>query len=212
MGDIDLAEIRNKCLTSLYSCTDNVKKYLNNEKDNEFKLRNYVQQYCELELEQNASQKALEIAEVEDSGLDSFETRYQQLQQQELTQLSKSKNKFDKHPYMIGLEKHIKEADRVNRAAGHEEDSDLSFVGVQSAHIDPFSLRPIINPMRNKICKHVYEKNTIESIIKSKNKGCPYVGCTNKKQMESGDLIFDVELKHTLDSAAAQTSDDISQP
>jgi hypothetical protein len=65
MADSDLAELRKQCITSLYLCTDNVSKYLDDEKEAEFdKLKCYVEDYCLLEAQQEVSIQALERAKV----------------------------------------------------------------------------------------------------------------------------------------------------
>lgn len=65
MADSDLAELRKQCITSLYLCTDNVSKYLDNEKEAEFtKLKSYVEGYCLQEAQQDVAIQALEKAKV----------------------------------------------------------------------------------------------------------------------------------------------------
>lgn len=63
-----------------------------------------------------------------------------------------------------------------------ENGNDESLVCTPSiAHpIDPITKKPILIPFRNKVCSHVYEKDSILAYIRKKKKAkCPYVGCTN---------------------------------
>lgn len=65
MAVSDLADLRKQCITSLYLCTDNVSKYLDSEKEKEFKkLKNYVQEYCLLEAQEDVAIQALERTKV----------------------------------------------------------------------------------------------------------------------------------------------------
>lgn len=66
MADSDLNELRKLCINSLYSCTENVSKYLETDKkENEYrKLQSYVEEYCLLEAQQEVAIQALEMAKV----------------------------------------------------------------------------------------------------------------------------------------------------
>ncbi|KOB71607.1 Sec8 protein [Operophtera brumata] len=65
MSVSDLADLRKQCITSLYLCTDNVSKYLDSEKEEEFnKLKGYVQEYCLLEAQEDVAIQALERTKV----------------------------------------------------------------------------------------------------------------------------------------------------
>lgn len=71
--------------------------------------------------------------------------------------------------------------------------------------IDPVSKRQIINPVRNKICNHVYEEETVKGAIKMNSRvKCPYLGCGNKKPMTINDLVKDDELRLKIDTARTQ--------
>lgn len=64
--------------------------------------------------------------------------------------------------------------------------------------VDPISKGQIHNPVRNKHCNHIYDKDTITQAIhcsESKRVRCPQVGCSNKKSVEVSDLVEDRELK-----------------
>lgn len=65
MSESDLVELRKQCITSLYLCTDNVCKYMDEEKEAEFnKLKKYVGEYCLLEAQEEVAIQALEKAKV----------------------------------------------------------------------------------------------------------------------------------------------------
>lgn len=65
MAETDLADLRKQCITSLYLCSDNISKYLDDNKEAEFaKLQSYVEDYCILESQQEMAIQALETAKV----------------------------------------------------------------------------------------------------------------------------------------------------
>lgn len=65
MTETNLTELRKQCVTSLYLCTENVSKYLDEDKNIEFeKLKSYVEKYCLLEAQQDVATQALEKAKV----------------------------------------------------------------------------------------------------------------------------------------------------
>lgn len=64
--------------------------------------------------------------------------------------------------------------------------------------IDPITKSMIKNPVRNKKCKHVYDKSSIVDAIQLKGLArCPYVGCSNKN-VKLADLVEDREMKQKL--------------
>lgn len=64
--------------------------------------------------------------------------------------------------------------------------------------VDPITKGTIKNPVRNRICNHIYDKDSITEAIRiSENKRvrCPTVGCSNKNSVKVTDLVEDRELK-----------------
>jgi SUMO ligase MMS21 Smc5/6 complex component len=62
-----------------------------------------------------------------------------------------------------------------------------------------------LNPVRNKICKHVYEEATIKEAIKlNPRTKCPYLGCGNKQPVKLDDFAKDDDLRHKIDIARTQ--------
>lgn len=65
--------------------------------------------------------------------------------------------------------------------------------------VDPLTKKPLQNPVRNKICKHVYDKmSMLEAIRVNPRVRCPQVGCGNKNFIQTGHLVEDKELKRKL--------------
>lgn len=71
--------------------------------------------------------------------------------------------------------------------------------------IDPLTKNPLINPVRNKLCKHVYEKTSITEAIRMNSRTrCPVMGCGNKHFLALNHLEEDNLLKKKLAHLRAQ--------
>ncbi|KAG6453522.1 E3 SUMO-protein ligase NSE2 [Manduca sexta] len=196
MSDVDLAELRKQCITSLYLCTDNISKYLDKDKDAEFKkLQNCVKKYCLLEAQQEVAVQALEKAkrETNTSNIDTLEERFNQ----QLNSLANKRNKPDHHPYMLELKKRYQIGNQ--RAKQNLDESDLAITESQNEYLDPITKRPVTDPVRNSMCGHIYDRESIMSLINMRNKTkCPVVGCGNNLPVLKQHLISDDELKFRL--------------
>lgn len=64
---------------------------------------------------------------------------------------------------------------------------------------DPISKEPIKNPVKNKKCGHIYDKDTITKMLSHRNMRCPYIGCPSKQPIQLNLLETDHELKRKID-------------
>ncbi|XP_065202579.1 uncharacterized protein LOC135832949 [Planococcus citri] len=92
---------------------------------------------------------------------------------------------------------------------------DIVTCGEKQNYIDPFSKKAIQNPIRNKICQHVYEKDTVCNMIaRKKEMGCPNVGCDAKFTIhdleEDEDLTQKVTQNNERQSCQPSTSANVS--
>ncbi|XP_028174391.1 E3 SUMO-protein ligase NSE2-like [Ostrinia furnacalis] len=195
MADSDLAELRKQCMQSLYLCTDNVSKYLDDEKEAEFrKLKSYVEGYCLQEAQQDVAIQALEKAkrETDNSNFDTLQDRFNA----NLCSMAGKRLNVNNHPYMLELTKRYQKG--MEQSRQNMDDSDLAITESQDQYIDPITKRPIVDPMKNSVCGHVYEKQSIMELIKRKASAkCPVAGCGNRGPMGS-QLISDEELRFRL--------------
>ncbi|CAG9126937.1 unnamed protein product [Plutella xylostella] len=119
MAESELADLRKQCITSLYVCTDNVCKYLDDEKDKEFdKLKSYVADYSTMEAQQKVAIDALEKArrETDSSNMDTLEERFQN----HLSTLSAKRLNVNQHPYMIEYNNRVKKGLQKAQETGPE--------------------------------------------------------------------------------------------
>ncbi|XP_049865870.1 E3 SUMO-protein ligase NSE2-like [Pectinophora gossypiella] len=196
MADSDLADLRKQCISSLYLCADNVSKYLEEEKDAQFsKLRSYVSGYCMMEAQQDVAIRALEKTtnETNESNVDTLEDRFNE----HLSSLAKKKLKVDNHPYMKEFDSRVQKG--MQQARQNLDESDLAITESHDQYIDPITKKPISDPVKNKICGHIYEKESIYKFISLKNRiKCPVVGCANTQHIQHQHLLSDEELKFRM--------------
>lgn len=59
--------------------------------------------------------------------------------------------------------------------------------------IDPYTKQKIIKPVRNNICKHIYDEESVDRMFQGKYfVSCPYIGCTNH-HFTKKDLLYDLK-------------------
>lgn len=71
---------------------------------------------------------------------------------------------------------------------------------------DPITKKRIVNPVRSAICKHVYDKESIEAALKVNSRlRCPYVGCS--QMLDRTMLKDDIVHKRLLQNMANRQED-----
>uniref|UniRef100_A0A0P4VUE0 E3 SUMO-protein ligase NSE2 n=1 Tax=Scylla olivacea TaxID=85551 RepID=A0A0P4VUE0_SCYOL len=79
-------------------------------------------------------------------------------------------------------------------------DGDLVATEFTSTFIDPISKKRMTDPVRNKICNHIYDRSSITTMI-SRSKHtfkCPAIGCGNRNPMKLSDLKEASDVKRQL--------------
>ncbi|XP_006815285.1 E3 SUMO-protein ligase NSE2-like [Saccoglossus kowalevskii] len=93
-------------------------------------------------------------------------------------------------------------------AAAEDEDEDLLMSQAEIATKCPITQQEMVDPVRNKICKHSYERSAIVQHIAGGRgrRKCPFVGCGNTKPIVKNDLEDNVALKHTIERKNRQAT------
>ncbi|KAH8368311.1 hypothetical protein KR084_009928 [Drosophila pseudotakahashii] len=104
---------------------------------------------------------------------------------------------------------------------GAPDDDDVIIEGVAetggeifSLH-DPWSKALMKNPVRNSMCGHIYDRDSVMLIIKD-NIGirCPIVGCANKNYIQPAHLVEDANVRRQVQQRMAEEAiadDDTSE-
>ncbi|XP_075213279.1 uncharacterized protein LOC142319643 [Lycorma delicatula] len=83
---------------------------------------------------------------------------------------------------------------KLTKVTNAVKDNDLMETQSSINLIDPISKKIMTNPVKNIICNHTYEMETITIYIndkKNKRPRCPYQGCCNMHPLSLSDLIPD---------------------
>lgn len=92
--------------------------------------------------------------------------------------------KFKNHEHLLAIKEYNKPS------------KELTFEIVTTGKLDPFTRQPITKPVRNKICKHIYDQDSVDQMFIGKSfVYCPYIGCTNRHFTKS-DILSDVNLSN----------------
>ncbi|XP_063597078.1 E3 SUMO-protein ligase NSE2-like [Penaeus indicus] len=81
------------------------------------------------------------------------------------------------------------------------EDGDLIVTQQEVNLFDPISMKRMTDPVRNKVCGHVYERSSVVNMIKqNRRKGfcCPNVGCENRERLKMEDLEDAMDIKREI--------------
>ncbi|XP_025192323.1 E3 SUMO-protein ligase NSE2-like [Melanaphis sacchari] len=110
--------------------------------------------------------KSLKIENIEE-----FKNAYNELAKGILSTIYDSGAKtFKNHEHLLA----IKQYNKCTRGGLVEEDLVIRT-------LDPFTKQPITKPVRNKICTHIYDQESVNKMFQNKQFiSCPYMGCSNK--------------------------------
>lgn len=113
-----------------------------------------------------------------------------------IQKLEKKAEKHSKeHPFMHKFTQILEDID-ISRQSRIECVSEEDFV----PPIDPISKMPFKNPVRNTVCNHLYDADSIKSLLTMKhNTKCPYIGCVSYGTVQLSNLVPDKELKRKID-------------
>ncbi|EDW97360.1 E3 SUMO-protein ligase NSE2 [Drosophila yakuba] len=101
------------------------------------------------------------------------------------------------------------------QANGVDQDEDLIIEGIEETGgeifslYDPWSKALMKNPVRNKVCGHIYDRDSVMLIIKD-NIGilCPVLGCANKTYIQPAHLVEDANVRQKVQLRMAEEIED----
>lgn len=190
--ELDLAhltQLRQECIDNLYLSAANVKKYLDNDKDDKINiLKMCLQDYIVSEAQQEKDIEALNrVTEVIDlSNVNEIEHEFTRLRENVRVIV-------DRDPRMAEFRKRTHLNGKAVSQNPNESDISIT-VAEDRCVIDPITKRPIQDPIRNTRCGHIYEHQTILQHIKRKNRArCPVAGCKDQEPLRVENLVPNAE-------------------
>jgi SUMO ligase MMS21 Smc5/6 complex component len=85
-----------------------------------------------------------------------------------------------------------------NEAAAEDDGEDIAVTSQAIQTIDPYTKKEFVDPVKNVVCNHAYERSTIMELLRAgRAPRCYHMGCNNKKVLAS-DLVPDDDLKRHM--------------
>ena len=106
-----------------------------------------------------------------------------------------SEEKIEIHPAMRAFNSSIREHKIKLKIIDSEENGDDEVImTAKDSFVDPVTKRPIKNPVRNTLCNHLYDRESITRLTQMNPKTkCPIAGCSNKQSVSVDQLETDFE-------------------
>ncbi|KAK9304944.1 hypothetical protein QLX08_003876 [Tetragonisca angustula] len=116
---------------------------------------------------------------------------------QAISEISTDVSNDDK---LIEFDKHVEALLDGVVEKKNDVDAELQLVGGYINVIDPISKKRIVDPMKNIICGHTYDRQSITQILKvNKKTRCPVIGCKSTEFVTLKHLRTDVVTKAYLE-------------
>ena len=110
---------------------------------------------------------------------------------------------------LTGFDRYQELLQRLEAAdgAGAAAEQELVMTETHMVTRDPWSQQEISQPFRNGRCGHLYDRASLETVLKkgSRKPTCPYVGCKNKTPLRWEDLTEDKVAKQAIEKRKTQT-------
>ncbi|XP_050548966.1 E3 SUMO-protein ligase NSE2-like [Daktulosphaira vitifoliae] len=105
--------------------------------------------------------------------VEEFKNEYNKLAQGVLSNAFETASKSAKnHEHLLAIKKYNKP---------NLDCSNIVSEVVTTGVLDPFTRQPITRPVRNRICNHIYDQDSVNQMFLTRSVvPCPYIGCTNK--------------------------------
>ncbi|XP_003704077.1 E3 SUMO-protein ligase NSE2 [Megachile rotundata] len=177
------------------------------ERKNKLKeLRDLVQNNCvqnkKLKSAETIKNRLLDIYNDEDD--DSTEIDIESIIQQYKQTISEIDIDVSNDDNLIEFDKQVEALlDKIGNEA-NDEDAEMQLTGGYINVIDPISKKRIVDPVKNTLCGHTYDRDSITQILKiNKKTRCPVVGCKSKEFVLLSHLRTDIVTKTYLEKNPA---------
>lgn len=177
------------------------------ERKNKLKqLRNLVLNNCvqnkKLKSAENIKKRLLNIYNDEDD--DNTEIDIESIIQEYKQDISEIDTDVSNDDNLLEFDKQVEALlDKI----GNEEtdgDAEMQLTGGYINVIDPISKKRIVDPVKNTLCGHTYDRDSITQILNiNKKTRCPVVGCKSKEFVLLSHLRTDIVTKTYLEKNPA---------
>ncbi|XP_017481479.1 PREDICTED: E3 SUMO-protein ligase NSE2-like [Rhagoletis zephyria] len=192
-----------QCLLETYELATT---YGDNEEKDTSKYLQLMERICQMRDDSIKNERALQLAMAE-RNIPDFESAFQR----ELNANRKSCQAIKTREYKVFCDRleEIANAGSTSSGAGGTRQSNASKDGgliemdMQVNLTDPLTKRQMVDPVKNTICGHVYEKGSIQDALRINPRlRCPVAGCGNNRPVNEAHLKPDNALKMHLQRLA----------
>ncbi|KAF7266578.1 hypothetical protein GWI33_020086 [Rhynchophorus ferrugineus] len=194
-----------KCLRSITTWKNMINDYVDDsDKSAEVdKLQNSIKSYCLIDNDYKKTQEVIELISHNLKDIEKIEDidaiLQEKINEQSMDDFTSSEiwDRFNSNDVFVRSTKPKEQNLSLNYEA---VDDSILCSNTFTPPIDPITKTVIKKPVKNKICGHIYDHNSIYDYLRqSKNKAkCPYIGCKNNK-LRGGDFNEDNILKQRIE-------------
>ena len=117
----------------------------------------------------------------------------------QLVNSKKGKVVVEKHDWWKQLDEALQGQDNTGNGQVESGDDELEMTQVERNTVCPISRKEMVKPVKNILCGHVYDRNSMESLLMQNPMcRCPVVGCPNKTRVLRNNLREDKETKMAI--------------
>lgn len=114
--------------------------------------------------------------------------------------ISELKVDVTRHPRLLEFDKHLEALLDNAKESKSDENAEVQMSGGYINTIDPISKKRIVDPVKNIICGHTYDRESVTELLKMNEKTrCPVIGCRSKEFITLANLRTDVVTKTYLE-------------
>ncbi|CAG5124836.1 unnamed protein product [Candidula unifasciata] len=209
--------------SDLLILNERLKSYINEGMDNVISVAQNVADYCSdneklkqevkdimnsfIEMERQTGQYVQALKHLKSVDVDSEENSElltvfkEKLKQIQVIEQDSPEN----HPKYVTLEGQLTDLGNIEeqleclraRLGGATDDEEVAMTSVEIQIKCPFTGQTMVQPVRNKVCNHVYDRDGILSYINSRKAKakCPVGGCTNSNPIRLENLEDHMDMK-----------------
>ncbi|XP_043472929.1 E3 SUMO-protein ligase NSE2-like [Leptopilina heterotoma] len=182
--------------------------FLYHEKDRQAELfeemKNVVEKHCVINAKLQEANRvieriaALQSSEGEGSQFEDILEKYKNEMDKINPDVSRNRNLVDFNRQIKDLLKDG-ENDKSKDNNDDDDDDDLQCTQKEINVVDPFTKKRMTDPMRNKLCGHIYDRESVTALLKvNPRTRCPVVGCGSKEFVTLQNLEADIVLRTRL--------------
>ncbi|XP_076659843.1 E3 SUMO-protein ligase NSE2 [Halictus rubicundus] len=167
-------------------------------KDKLKELRDIVQNHCILDKKlksvEEIKDRLLNLYDDDECNIETIIQEYKNAISEINTNTSTNNNR------LVVFDRHVEALLGDTEDNEDDKDTEMQLTGGYINVIDPISKKRIVDPVKNTVCGHTYDNETITEILKlNKKTRCPVIGCKSTEFVKRENLRVDIVTKTYLE-------------